>query len=226
MTEDPRVRRGAEAQFTRWRAAIARGDGRIGWKIGINDAAVQRRLGLASAVVGHLTGATALVPGNAHRLTDATRPFVEAEMAIHVGRALPPGADPSAAAAAIAAVGPALELVDIDGPLDDVERIVSCNIFHRAALFGASDAARAGGRIGGVAVSIARNGVEVTRADVTVDLVDTVRLVADFLAAFGERLEAGDRIIAGSVTPPVPITAGDAVTVDFGPLGGLALELV
>jgi 2-keto-4-pentenoate hydratase len=40
-------------------------------------------------------------------------------------------------------------------------------------------------------------------------VVDIVRHVADLLAAFDERLSAGDVIIAGSVTPPILVEADE-----------------
>src|SRR5262245_15926304 len=65
---DRRVVRGMEVQLARWRAVLARGGVRVGWKIGVNEPALQRRLGLTGPVVGHLTLATTLVPGEAHSL--------------------------------------------------------------------------------------------------------------------------------------------------------------
>ena len=58
------------------------------------------------------------------------------------------------------------------------------------------------------------------------DLAETIRLVADLLGAGGERLRAGDRIIAGSLTAPVPVEPGDAVELELGELGlvGLSIE--
>jgi len=40
----------------------------------------------------------------------------------------------------------------------------------------------------------------------------------------GERLEAGDRIITGSVVQ-VPIKGGDQVTADLGPLGRVEITI-
>src|SRR5438477_32328 len=57
------------------------------------------------------------------------------------------------------------------------------------------------------------------------DLSAVVRHVADWLAAFGERLRAGDRIICGSLAPPILVKAGDRVRVDLGRLGGVETAL-
>ena len=52
-----------------------------------------------------------------------------------------------------------------------------------------------------------------------------MRLVADTLHAHGEGLAAGDRIITGSLTAPLPVKSGDSVTADFGALGAIELAV-
>ena len=57
---------------------------------------------------------------------------------------------------------------------------------------------------------------EATRAGV--DAAETVEIAGRLLATVDERLEPGDRIIAGSILH-VPVSAGDEVVVDLGQLG-------
>jgi 2-keto-4-pentenoate hydratase len=219
---DPRVRRGLEAQLARWRATVDGGAARVGWKIGLNDRRVQERLGLDATVVGHLTLATTLVPGVPHPLAGTTFAAAEAEVSIHLARDVEAGASPADALGAVEGLGAAIEVVDVDGPIEDVERIVARNVYHRAVLFGPT---RPAASLDGVVARIAKNGADVTvRADV--DVAGTVRLVADTLAAVGERLLAGDRIIAGSLGPPLRVAPGDVVEVTMGPLGALRLAFV
>ena len=65
----------------------------------------------------------------------------------------------------------------------------------------------------GIVSRVTRRGAEVNRtADpeaLTGKMVDIVAHVANTLAAFGERLSAGDFIITGSITPPVMIEADE-----------------
>ncbi|TMB24627.1 MAG: hypothetical protein E6J59_00085, partial [Deltaproteobacteria bacterium] len=203
---DPRVVRGMQAQLARWRRRIAGGAARVGWKIGFNSPAAQRQLGLDGTVVGHLTQATVLAPGTSHSLAGSRLVSAEPEVAVHLGRDVPAGAGGDAARAAIAALGAAIELVDIDGPLDDLEAILAANVFHRAAVLGPPRTERAGGALAGVTARAFRNGDEVASVEAAAaagDLAAVVRHVADWLAAFGERLCAGDRIICGSLAPPI-----------------------
>src|SRR3989442_608536 len=87
------------AQLASWRSRVAGGASRVGWKIGFNSPAAQKQLGLDGAVVGHLTQATVLAPGTSHSLAGAHLVCAEPEVAIHVGRDVPAGADGEAARA-------------------------------------------------------------------------------------------------------------------------------
>ncbi len=176
-------------------------------------------------MVGHLTQATVLAPGASHSLAGSHLVCAEPEVAIHVGRDVPAGADGEAARTAIAALGAAIELVDVDRPLDDLEAILAANIFHRAVVLAPP---RADGALAGVTARAFRNGEEVASVEAARaagDLSALVRHVADWLAAFGERLRAGDRIICGSLAPPIWVKPGDRVRVDLGPLGGVEIAL-
>ena len=46
------------------------------------------------------------------------------------------------------------------------------------------------------------------------------------LARWGERLQAGQTVLAGSFTRPVPARRGDAFDADYGPLGRFAFEFI
>lgn len=50
--------------------------------------------------------------------------------------------------------------------------------------------------------------------------------LANKLAPWGERLEAGEIVLAGSFTRPVPAKAGDVFEADYGPLGCLKFRFV
>src|SRR5438093_6456411 len=178
-----------QAQLARWRRGIAGGAARVGWKIGFNSPAAERQLGLDGTVVGHLTQATVLAPGTSHSLAGSHLVSAEPEVAIHLGRDVPAGAGGDAVRAAIAALGSAIELVDIDRPLDDLETILAANVFHRAVLLGPPRAERAGGALAGVTARAFLNGDEVASADAAAaagDVSEVVRHVADWLDAFGE----------------------------------------
>jgi 2-keto-4-pentenoate hydratase len=217
---------GIEAQLREWRKRLEAGERRVGWKIGLNDPAVQRQLGISEPVIGYLTSGSQLPVGAAHSLGGGTRVGVEAEIAVQIDADLPAGADRAAAEAAIGALAPAIELVDIDLPFDDLGLILRKNVFHRAVMLGA-ESAPALEDLTDVSLRIARDGLEETAADVTDAagaLPEIVRHVADLLGRFGERLCAGDRIISGSLAAIVWVEPGDRVEVEIDPLGTLQMS--
>jgi 2-keto-4-pentenoate hydratase len=219
---DPRVRAGLERQLEEWRRLLREGADRLGWKIGFNPPKAREALGLRDPVIGHLTSATAIEPGGSHSLAGAKKPLVEAEVAIELRRQVGPGAEVDEALAAIQSLGPAIELIDMPAPPDDLEQALADNVFHRGVVFGPH---RQDAAVGGIVAKIAVSGEERESAPAEVDLAETIRLVADLLAACGERLEAGDRIIAGTLTRPVRVAEGDRVEIELGPLGGVGLSL-
>jgi 2-keto-4-pentenoate hydratase len=219
---DPRVRAGLERQLEEWRRLTGGGAARLGWKIGFNMARARESLGLKEPVIGHLTSATEIADGGSHSLAGAARPLVEVEVAIELRRDVPADAEVDEALAAIDSLGPALELIDMPEPPDDLEEALAGNVFHRAVVFGPH---RQDAAVGGIEARLEVSGEERESAPAEIDLADTIRLVADLLAACGERLKSGDRIIAGTLTPPVPVSAGDDVRGELGPLGSVELSL-
>ena len=218
---DPRAVAGMRRQLEAWRRRLEGGAERVGWKIGLNPSPVMERMGLTRPVVGHLTGASRLEPDTPHSLAGGTNVAVEPEVVVQVGAYAEPAARP-----AIAGLGAALEVVDLDRPLDDLEEIVATNIFHRAVLLGP---AQHGASLADVHAQVRVNGdlrhdVEVSQA--ALDPEEVVAVVADMLESCGERLEPGDRIIAGSLTEAIRVAPGDRVALNLGPLGRLELDLV
>jgi 2-keto-4-pentenoate hydratase len=153
----------------------------------------------------------------------------EPEIAVHMGKDLPGGADRATTAAAIAALGPAIELADLNPPPDDVEVALAGNIFHRHVILGPSDPARAGAKLDGLVGHVFRRGALAAKQEnveqLIGEMIGIVQHVAGTLAAHGERLRAGDVIITGSIVPP-PIIEPDETEFAYAlePLGGLSVK--
>jgi len=200
-----------QQQLGHWRATLHSGAARVGWKIGLNVPAVQEKLGIDRSVIGHLTTATLVGADGAHSLAGAEKPMAEPEIAIEVG---PDGT--------IAGLAPAIEVADIDRPLEDVGEIVATNIFHRAVTIGPSVPFPSAE---GIEAVLTVNGEQVGSGDAgATDLEAIVTLVDETLRGAGESLQAGDRIIAGSLTAPAPVKPGDQVAVELGLLGRLEVS--
>jgi 2-keto-4-pentenoate hydratase len=222
---DPRVAAGMEKQLALRDQRTSAGDRTRGWKVAFGAPAAMANLGIEGPLVGFFTSGALLAPGASVPLGEWTKPALEPEIAIHMSAELPGGADHETAAAAIGGLGAAIELADLDLPLDDLEAVVAGDIFQRHVILGPVDRSRAGGDADGVTAIIHRNGaVDSTEDDpcsVVGNLVDVTRHVADHLAACGAHLSAGDVIISGSVVPLLWVSAGEAVSCEIAPLGTL-----
>jgi 2-keto-4-pentenoate hydratase len=202
-----------ERQLGRRRAALDAGAEHVGWKLGVGDA---ERIGDEIAV-GHLTTTTLHAPG-ATFTADTAALHADAEVAFLLGRDLGPDADEADARRAIAAYAAALEIVDLGNAGDGADAVIATNIFHRAVAFGPPGSALPDtGRliVGGE-----------TRASgsVSPDLAARLCAAARLLGAVGESLQAGDRVITGSVVQ-VLVAPGDDVVADFGAFGRVELAI-
>jgi 2-keto-4-pentenoate hydratase len=202
------------------RAQLARlrdgGAAPIGWKAGMNAPEPRRRLGLTRPLVGFLTDATLVPSGGSVAVGGWQAPRLEPEIAMRVGSDVVGGASRDAVAAAVDALAPAIELVDLTGPGDDVEAILGLNVFHRAVVLGPWDAGRAGAHLDGVALDVEGRVEAADPTAVLGDLVEVVRGVADTLAHAGESMRAGQFVICGSVVPAFAVSPGERVTCASG----------
>jgi 2-keto-4-pentenoate hydratase len=213
---DPRVVEGLRTQLRDWRARLDAGATRLGWKIGLNIPEAQKPLGIEEPVIGYLTSATLVESGGEYRASGDSSLRAEPEVALELGADVGPDADGDAAREAIAALAVALELVDVTRPAGDgIEAIVATNVFHRAVVLGPSRP----GLQEGLKASIEVNGERRESAEAPDDFTDVVLLTARLLGEAGERLARGDLIIAGSLTPQVPLAIGDRVAVEIEGLG-------
>lgn len=215
MTQlDDRVRRGLEAQLRELRARTADGERRLGWKVALNDPGVQRALAISRPVIGFLASGTEVRTGGVHSLAGTTMPAVEPEIAVHVGEG-----------GAIAGLGPALEVIDVDLPFEDLERIMAANVFHRAVALGPVTAGTS--KVAGLTARFGdgREQHSIDVAAAAMDPAEAVALVAGYLEAVGDSLERGDVIIAGSMMPALPAASGGRFELEVDGLGAVALEL-
>lgn len=211
---DPRIVRGLRAQLGLRDRLVAEGAHRVGWKIGFNTPAAQELLRLEAPVVGFLTSSSVLAFDEPCRMTGMENPVAEAEVAIHVGPE-----------ASVSALGAAIEVVDLDQPLEDLEELIARNIFHRAVLLGpgVEDAA-----LDAVRARVLVNGEEREEVDALASTgapAAVLEHAASVLALAGEELAAGDVVIAGAMALVRP-KAGERMRLELGALGELELGFV
>jgi len=220
--------RGMAAQLNRRRERIKAGEKPLGWKVGFGAPAALEKLGIQAPLIGFLTDQALVASGSTISLADWQKPVAEPEIAVHIGKDLRAGADRATVKAAIAGLGPAIELVDVDRPPDDVAAILAGNIYQRGIILGARNASRAGGVLDGLLGRIARNGIEIASTSdpqaLTGELLGIVGHVADVLAEWGDKLRAGQIIITGSIVPPLWVAAGEEIMFNLDPVGSVSIR--
>jgi 2-keto-4-pentenoate hydratase len=227
--KDPRIAEGLRAQMALRDKRLAAGAQQAGWKVGFGAPAAMEKLKLTAPLVGFVLDRALLATGAVVALANWEKPAAEAEIAVYLGRNLPAGASREEARAAIAAIGPAIELADIDGPMDDVTAILSGDIFQRHVVLGPRDTTRHGAQIDGLKARVTRSGVDVpVPGDLqapTGDIVNIVRHVADVAATGADGLRAGQFVICGSLTPPMFLERGERdVVLALEPVGEVSVR--
>jgi 2-oxo-3-hexenedioate decarboxylase len=214
MSEDERITRGMKSQLGDRRRAIARDDRGLGYKLGFGTSAAMQKLGIDAPLVGHLLESGRLESGAVVDISNWGNPRLEPEIVARVGED-----------GGIAAIGAAIELIDLDPSVGDPEKILEADIFQRHVLLGP---VTEGASVADVSLRLYVNGEEVAAADdvttATGDLDGLVAHVAKTLEAAGESLERGDMVICGSIVAALEIAPGDEVEVRLEPLGSLAVS--
>jgi 2-oxo-hept-3-ene-1,7-dioate hydratase len=218
---------------------LEQADGRVirGRKIGLTSRAMQQASQITEPDFAPLMDDMFFVPGEipANRFI---APRVEVELAFILGKPLRgPGATLSDVLAATDHVTPAVEIIDARIEQFDRETKAPRRVFDTIADFAANAGVVLGERkirptdtdLRWVGALLDKNGViEETglAAGVLNHPATGVAWLANKIAPYGEALETGDVVLAGSFTRPVTAVAGDRFSVDYGPLGTIDFRFV
>jgi 2-keto-4-pentenoate hydratase len=212
---DP-VYRGLTVQLERFRERLAGGMPRLGWKVGFSDPKAMSRMGLSGPLVAWLDGERQVAPGSEYTPSAGGRTLIEAEMAIRLGSGL-----------AIERAAPAIEIVDLSREMAGPDAILAHSIFHEAVVIEAESAwPWQWPPSGWPAIEV--NGEVRAEHDPALAVVDLEALMAHLngmLKPHGEEFREGDWIITGSLTTPVPVSAGDDVVARFGDYGSVSIRI-
>jgi 2-keto-4-pentenoate hydratase len=218
---------GTRELLRRRELALERGEAPLGWKLAFGTPAARQRLGLAGPVLGCLTDANLLDPEATVGVGGWEHPVLEAEIGIHLGRDVAAGVSPGEAAEAIAGLGPAIEVADVDLPPERLADVIGTGIYLRGVVAAPATERRAGASADDLSVTVRRRGEVCAQAPDPQQLVgrpaEVVAYVADYLAAFGETLRAGELVISGSTIGHVEVEPGDTFDYALDPIGRLAM---
>jgi 2-keto-4-pentenoate hydratase len=226
--DDPRIKSGMQQQLRCRREFLAAGKKPLGWKLAFGGPAALERLRINVPLVGFLMADAVVVSGSTISFAGWKKPAAEPELTVYLGKDLAPSADRQTIKDAIAGLGAAIEVADVDHPSDDVEGTLARNIYQRHVILGNCDATRAGGNLSGLNARVLRNGAEMADTSdleaLTGELITIVGHVANLLAHFGETLRAGEIIIAGSITPPIWVEPGETIGFHLEPLQPISIN--
>lgn len=215
-------------------------DGRTvkGRKIGLTSRAMQQASQITEPDFAPLMDDMFFAQGSDIEASRFIAPRIEVELAFILGKPLKgPGITLFDVLGATEYVTPAIEIIDARIEQFDRETQVMRKVFDTISDFAANAGIVLGGRpirpdavdLRWVGALLYKNGViEETglAAGVLNHPATGVAWLANKIAPYGEQLNAGDVVLAGSFTRPTAAKAGDNFHVDYGPLGSVAFRFV
>ena len=209
-----------------------------GRKIGLTSRAMQRSSQIDEPDYAPLLDSMFIESGQDIPVDRFIAPRVEVELAFVLNKPLRgPGVTLFDVLDATAYVTPAVEIIDARIEQFDRETKAPRKVFDTISDFAANAAIVTGGRpvrpmdvdLRWVGALLYKNGaVEDSglAAAVLNHPATGVAWLANKIAPYGESLNANDVILSGSFTSPMAACAGDTFHVDYGSLGGIALNFV
>ncbi|MCA0271575.1 MAG: 2-oxo-hepta-3-ene-1,7-dioic acid hydratase [Proteobacteria bacterium] len=214
---------------------LAHGRRIIGWKIGLTSKAMQDALGIDTPDSGVLYDDMLFHDGATVPAGRFIQPRIEAEIAFVMKAPLQGDVTREEVLAATGYVAPALEILDTrivraDPATGQARRIcdtVSDNAANAGIVLG--PARHAPGEIDLRWVgAIVTSGDQVVAtglgAAVLNDPVTGLVWLARRMAAYGQRIEAGQVVLSGSFIGPVECPPGTRIHADFGPFGSIGVR--
>jgi 2-oxo-hept-3-ene-1,7-dioate hydratase len=217
---------------------IAAGRSIRGRKIGLTSRAMQLSSQIDEPDYAPLMDDMFFAQGGDIAVSHFIAPRVEVELAFVLGLPLEgPNATLVDVLRATDYVCPALEIIDARIEQFDRETKAPRKVFDTISDFAANAGIVMGGRpvkpdavdLRWVGAMLFKNGVieETGLAAAVLNHPATgVAWLANKIAPHGERLNAGDVVLAGSFTRPTPAVAGDTLHADYGPLGTVSFRFV
>jgi len=204
----------------------------VGWKVGATTAAMQKLLNVPGPCAGAMLASSQLA---SPAKVDAKRYLkigCECEVAVRLAKPLGKGTTRKDAEAAIAALYPAIEIVDNrcgDFAAMGPATLIADDFFHAGFVLGPE--VRDWQRLDlASAVGVTRaNGVEVQRgkgSDVLGHPFESLVWLANLLGSHGERIEPGQIVMTGSLPLPHWASAGQHIEISIDGLGSAQVTLL
>ncbi|MFB7407152.1 MULTISPECIES: 2-keto-4-pentenoate hydratase [unclassified Streptomyces] len=197
---------------------LARGERLTGFKLGFTSRAKMRQMGVSDLIHGRLTDRMAIPDGGRVDTSALIHPRVEPEVAFLLGDTLRPGGDPLAA---VAAVAPALEVIDsrYHGFRFSLPEVIADNTSAAGYAVGPWSAP---GDLDNLGVLLELDGRLAETGSTAAILGSPLRALAA-AARLAGALEPGTVVLAGAATAAVPLPPGTHVRATVAGLGTVHL---
>ena len=207
----------------------------VGWKIGLTSKAMQRALEIEVPDSGCILDDMMFANGTRIPRGRFIEPRIEAEIAFLMKAPVSCGADREEVLAATAHVAPCLEILDTrivrrdpsSRTLRSVVDTISDNAANAGVVLGPERHPPGAVDLRWVGAIISRDGVvEETGLGAAVlnDPVQSVIWLAERLGGNGQRIHAGDIVLAGSFVRMIEAPSGSRFHADFGRFGSVDLS--
>jgi 2-oxo-hept-3-ene-1,7-dioate hydratase len=219
---------------------LEQADGRVikGHKIGLTSRAMQQASQITEPDFAPLMDDMFFEAGGDIPFDRFIAPRIEVELAFILGKPLAgPGVTLFDVLSATEYVCPAIEIIDARIEQFDRETRITRKVFDTISDFAANAGIVLGGRpvrphdvdLRWVGALLYKNGVieETGLAAAVLNHPATgVAWLANRIAQYDERLNAGEVVLAGSFTRPTTAQRGDTLHADYGPLGAIGFRFV
>jgi 2-keto-4-pentenoate hydratase len=217
---DDRIVRGMSALELKLRTDLKNGAHQVGWKLAFGSPTGLTNLKIEKPLVGYLLDSKQISNGETINISTWSKPIGEAEIAIYFGNDVPHSASLDEVMDCISALGPAIEVADLDFIPIDPEPVLAGDIFQRHYILGERDESRAGGNIEGLRAIVAMpDGTHTTVEDVqalTGKIPIILQHFSEVVESFSGGVKAGQFLIIGSIVPPIAISAGESFSYSLG----------
>ncbi|WP_241687736.1 fumarylacetoacetate hydrolase family protein [Janthinobacterium sp. 17J80-10] len=204
---------------------LARGEHMVGLKMGFTSAAKMAQMGVSDQICGRLTNVMQVENGARFSLQGTIHPRCEPELAFLLGKPLAENVSAAETLAAIAAVAPAIEIIDsryrqFRFSLTDV---IADNASSTAFVVGDwIDCTTHVAPLNDLSVTLRIDGQlrqSGSTADILGDPLLSLVAAARLAAQSGAPLKAGDIVLAGAATPAEALVSGSRIEAVIDGLG-------
>jgi 2-oxo-3-hexenedioate decarboxylase len=202
------------AQSLSMQRRYARGEKRIGMKMGLTSRAKMVQVGVSDMVWGRLTDKMREEEGATVSLSRYIHPRAEPEIAFLMKKPLAGIVSPIEAMAAVEAVAPAIEMIDsrYDNFKFDVGDVIADNSSSSGFVVGNWFAVDTDISNLGIILSVNGRPIEIgSTAAILGHPVRSLVAAARMVGAAGEALNPGDIVLAGGATAAIAMVAGQTI---------------